>query len=83
MLPAAHVVGPVHPVPPHCPYFAAVPPALVATAELVVVATLLVVEVVTSVVEGVVACVVAELDVVGVELPAADPPLHTAGPGGV
>ena len=25
MLPAAQVVGPVYPVPPHCPYFATVP----------------------------------------------------------
>lgn len=25
MLPAAHVVGPVYPIPPHCPYFATDP----------------------------------------------------------
>lgn len=32
VLPASHCVGPFHPIPPHCPHFAAVPPL---TAELV------------------------------------------------
>lgn len=27
VLPEAQVVGPVYPVPPHCPHFATVPPA--------------------------------------------------------
>lgn len=93
MLPAAQTVAPVHPSPPHCPYFTTVAPADVATAELeVVVATLavmLVLETFTVVevfkvelVADVVACVVAEPDEAGDE-PPADPPVHTAGPGGV
>jgi hypothetical protein len=93
VLPAAQTVEPVYPEPPHCPYFATVPPVAVAIVELeVFVALLVVVEVnallvvtteVEELVAGVVACVVSELDVFGLEPPAADCPLHTAGPGTV
>ena len=38
MLPAAHVVGPVHPLPPHCPYFAATAVEVLVGALLVAVA---------------------------------------------
>lgn len=45
--PAAQTVGPVHPLPPHCPHFGAVPPfppdAEVVAARVVVVAALVVV----------------------------------------
>ena len=86
VLPAAQTVPPVHPEPPHCPYFATVVPVGVATAEVDVVVTLLVALVVfdevADVVTAVVPCVVGEADVVGDE-PPTEPPVQTAGPGGV
>lgn len=73
--PEAHTVGPVHPIPPHCPYSAAVPAAPVDPDAADVIA--------------VVGFTTTVDTVVGVDEETADvcatlvPPPHTAGPGGV
>jgi hypothetical protein len=68
-VPAAQVVGPVHPLPPHCPYKGAPVPAAVLVAGFVLM--LVVFVLVTRVVVGLAVEVdEAALDVVVGELPA-------------
>jgi len=76
--PEAQVVGPVHPVPPHWPYFAATPVLEEVEALLVEVVVLIVVLVVVVGLAVVLVLLLALAVVVGLELP---PQEKTRGPG--
>jgi len=75
VLPAAQIVDPVHPAPPHCPYLGTVAPVGAVTAVVVA----------TTDFEVVATTTLEELTAVetGLGEPPADCPLQTAGPGTV
>lgn len=82
-VPLAHVVGPVHPVPPHCPYNGAPAELLVAAFDDVVVLTFAEVEVdIEAALEVVLdLTLVANVDAGAVELGCVPPQTNGVGPG--